>query len=657
MLTMGSRRGVLLISALLLVAALPFAGHAVIPGLDPSYFFALNWLFLHGRPGADDLLFSYGPLGMLCHPQPMGHNLVIANLLRGMVAAAFVWFFLQLSLVSRRRGPEDGTGRGRAAQVGRLVFALAGANVILHLPFLYLLFGLTLLALLLNRSTGRAEYLTLALICPALAFVIKPGFWILCLSLSLSHALLVAMARRKASFLAAALGWSGLALATFWLAAGGTLTGLVRQLRAQWELAVGNSAAMTLPSDIGWVLVLPAGLLLIGALMLLKPGRSLLAALILPTLAWAKYALGRPDHAYHLHHLALLLAVIFLAGAGAGKGGRPGRGQQWWVAFAMVAVALIGLHLGIRSVGGVGVQTTSPLALLSHAVEPTGLLDMGKRLSPGGEARRLEQGARPAMDEVRLGRRVLNRIGTRTVDVYPWNLALIHANRLAWAPRPVLQSYIAYTPWLDAQNAAHLASPRAPAFMLWEVNKQLGPIMSIDLRYLLSDEPRTMMEVVRRYRLCDAGKKVALLRRRPVPLSLETRVLERRQIQWNSWVKVPRVQGAMVRARLHHGVTLRGALLRAVSQDRFILLRYRFSDGAVRTHRVVPGAAQSGLWISPYLDHHFFEPPLAVAGRACPLTREWFEGNRPTEIRLVPSDMNAVAPNLALTWEIFTPAP
>ena len=646
-----SNRGILILTALFLVAALPFAGNPVVPGLDPSYIFALNWMMATGQPAADDLLFTYGPLGFLSFPQPLGHNLLLGNLLRGLVAAAFAFTFFQLCLGS---GVGPRSARWRAAL--SLAGALVGANLVLHLPFCYTLFALTLTALMARRSRGKPMVLTAAYLAPALAFVIKPAFWIISTLLLLSVGACRSWRDRRAGPLVAAAAWSSLALAAFWLAAGGSLPGLARQLRAQWELAAGNSGAMTYPANIHWEWLVPACLMLAAALLLLRPGRALLVGLVLPAMAWARYALGRPDHALHLHHLALLIGVLFLAEAAVRGRGAPAP-RRWWGALVMVAASLAGLQLGLADQAATFKQRISPARLLWQAVQPTGLQHTGKRLSPGREARRLQKVAAPVLAKARLGQRLRQRLAGQTVDVYPWNLALVHANGLTWTPRPVLQSYLSYTPWLDAQNAAHLAGPRAPRFILWEVAKPQGPVLSIDLRYLFSDEPRTMLELVRRYRLCDAGKRAALLVRRQQPLELEHKVLGRQIIRWNSWVPVPRASDGIVRARLKHGLSLRGMVLHAVSQDRFILMRYRFSDGAVRTHRVVPGSAESGLWISPYLDHHFFDPPAAGAtpGQDCPLTRAWHQGNRPTAIRLVPSDMRAVAPALSITWEKIRP--
>ena len=50
-----------------------------------------------------------------------------------------------------------------------------------------------------------------------------------------------------------------------------------------------------------------------------------------------------------------------------------------------------------------------------------------------------------------------------TVDVMPWDVGLIYEDgRLHWSPRPVMQSYLAYTSWLDQQDARLPAQCQGP---------------------------------------------------------------------------------------------------------------------------------------------------------------------------------------------------
>jgi len=91
-------------------------------------------------------------------------------------------------------------------------------------------------------------------------------------------------------------------------------------------------------------------------------------------------------------------------------------------------------------------------------------------------------------------------IGKGTIDVYPWDLAYIYANVLTFRPKPILQTYVAFTPWLDAQDANFYRSPRAPDYLLWTRVHWGGETGSIDGRYLLNDEPQALMEIMQNYK-------------------------------------------------------------------------------------------------------------------------------------------------------------
>ncbi len=93
-----------------------------------------------------------------------------------------------------------------------------------------------------------------------------------------------------------------------------------------------------------------------------------------------------------------------------------------------------------------------------------------------------------------LPQEVLNTIGNQTVDVYPWNIHLLLENKLNYLPRPVIQSYVAYTPYLENLNFDHYNSDKAPKFVLYDYE-------GIDYRYPLFDETKMNLVLLRRYKI------------------------------------------------------------------------------------------------------------------------------------------------------------
>jgi len=73
---------------------------------------------------------------------------------------------------------------------------------------------------------------------------------------------------------------------------------------------------------------------------------------------------------------------------------------------------------------------------------------------------------------------VCTRVGRDTVDVFGSAQGLVFANDLAYAPRPVFQSYAAYTPNLQEWNRRALAGTGAPRWILFAKSGRAGIVSS-----------------------------------------------------------------------------------------------------------------------------------------------------------------------------------
>ncbi|PPD42014.1 MAG: hypothetical protein CTY16_15310 [Methylobacter sp.] len=66
-----------------------------------------------------------------------------------------------------------------------------------------------------------------------------------------------------------------------------------------------------------------------------------------------------------------------------------------------------------------------------------------------------------------------------TTDIYSYNQAYLIASENTWSPRPIFQSYSAYTPELAGINRKHLLSHQAPDNIIFRVERIDGRIPSI----------------------------------------------------------------------------------------------------------------------------------------------------------------------------------
>ncbi|WP_306351255.1 hypothetical protein [Flavobacterium sp. '19STA2R22 D10 B1'] len=99
------------------------------------------------------------------------------------------------------------------------------------------------------------------------------------------------------------------------------------------------------------------------------------------------------------------------------------------------------------------------------------------------------------------------KIGNSKIDIFPWNISLLFENKLNYSPRPVIQSYTAYTKYLEELNFEHYNSEKSPKYVLYEYE-------SIENRYPLIDEAKVNLVLLNNYKCIDTfsvNKKPILL--------------------------------------------------------------------------------------------------------------------------------------------------
>ena len=642
--------GIALSATLLALTCWRFVAEPVSSGLDPSYRLAFNLLAQSDLRVGREILFTYGPWGFVLFPQPMGLNVQVANLL----GLAVLWVVsVQLLALALPRGQGPARERWTA-----LALAALAAGMMSHLGTGNLLFCATYLGVLLRRArapglcAGLASVVTLG--APALAFMIKPAYGILAATLVLADLVLESIRRRRPWPLLLQLPLLGAALLALWISSGAGPMELWTFLQATCELARGNASAMSLNPQLQWY---PLAALVVWFCWLaparLLPWRAV-ALLALPALTWSKYALARPDHAPVLLDLSamLLVPLVLLA--------RGWRLQLTRVSVVALTSALV--FVSVKSLPFDHLRRLSLGGFWARALDPTGgLLTLGRVMRWGETRERFVDHSRSLTARHRLSPKMLVTIGGHSVDTYPWNVSYIYANDLRWRPRPVFQSYLAYTPWLDHRNAQFFHSPSAPAFVIWEIQKQGGPLLSIDQRYLPNDEPLTMAALVTHYRMCRASRKVALLQRVDHAQFREPRVVHTARESWNKWILVPdRAPGTIVRARIGIHRTLYGWARRVLYKEKELFIYYRLQSGRVRRFRLVPDQAGSGVWASPYLPYGLFDMVRHQSEGpepGCPAMVSWPSSQKVHAIRLQHRTLNGFEPHLDLAWEELVPVP
>jgi hypothetical protein len=173
-----------------------------------------------------------------------------------------------------------------------------------------------------------------------------------------------------------------------------------------------------------------------------------------------------------------------------------------------------------------------------------------------------------------------------TVDVEPYQAALVWAYGLDWRPLPVFQSYSAYTTGLDQDDANDLNSSSAPQRIL----RNLDP--EIDGRVAVFDEALTTRTILCRYEELRTTSVWEVLGRGPNRCTAPV-PLEKVHAGWDQQVAVPSPPNVQSFVFVRIGGVAVGGL------ERLYALLYRPAGRVVLldggSHRLVEATASDGL--------------------------------------------------------------
>jgi hypothetical protein len=601
---------------LLLAFTFPVISPYFGPGLDPPLAWVFNSIVQAGNQPGRDFVFPHGPLSFLMYPLPVGHHLFITLAL--ITFLKFI-FFVQVSWLY---------GSDRA---GRRLLAFAAAYAaFLVFEIQFLMLGVMLSAFVLFLRNGKSWLIFLPAAIAVLAVYLRAYITVLAtVSLFLFATMLYFRFHRKRPAVAAlAIFVAGIVLT--WLALYGSLHGLAGYLKSRAVLSLDNSTAVAYyPENNAWLLAV--SLLAVCAIpFVVQDARvTLFFLLFLPALfAQWKYSMARED-TIHARGFVVFLFLLFLLLA-------PLVRRRRRLVFTLALVSLGAYYANLRTLPGYFEWTVQPFRFNACLDFVTHYPVLEKQWQY--ETQRAIAG-NILPDSVR------RYIGSDSVDAYPWDYSYLPANEFHWQPRPALQSYAAYTSWLDECDAVHFRGPQAPRFLLWHLAGPPGDqngctFESLDNRYVLNDEPRTVLEFIRRYSVHSRTAGWLLFEKRAAPLALQQAVVHQDTTRWNQWTRLPAAPGALLRVRAGIATNLAGKLKSFLYKGEAVYLLLRTEHGEIFSFRIVPANAADGLWINPLILHPGSDGP----------------DGRITEILFASSSAGQMHSAIPLTWEAVRPA-
>ncbi len=558
---------------------------------DPSWQFALHEAYQQKWQFGTDVIFTYGPFGFLMtrmyHPET--YSLMLA-----IWVALSVTFFLQVyGLAKKSIG--SSWGALLLSAIATRVAALDAMTFLLSFLVLFLVRQPTPPDSKVEgpeHSPGITDWLGRC------GLILAVGLLPLTKYTFVPAGMLVLSAVGVREVMCRRVPWNVLlsiaATVLFWHLSGQPFRGLREYLVGGFEVAKNYEPAMSLweTESLDIAAVWCAALLVIALPLLMRPSRfstSHFATSLVPMtlclllfMVWKfTFVAFHPQKIVMFYSAACLISLIALIS----NGTFPAR-RQWvgvTTTFGLLLVAVIVAENRYPSpVTALNEQIAFP-----HPRHPEAAIAFvqGRDWMPNRHSQRCDE----------INRRYDLSDLTGSIDVFPDHLYLaLTRSDLTFRPRPVMQSYVAYSPWLAERNAAHYRSDQAPDHVLFSVDP-------LDDRFPMLCDSLTWRELLQRYEVSDVLEDHLLLTRLPKHRTIQVSKLNKVKGDWGEWIAVPKLEEGLIWCRVQLYPTLGTKVAGMAYRQPHVFLDVRWRDGSTKRFRYIPTMGPSGFLLSPAL--------------------------------------------------------
>jgi hypothetical protein len=551
-------------------------------GLDASWVYGLGEAVAKKLAFGKDMVFTLGPYASIYTSSY--HPATYHFVLFGSACMALGFFILLLYLLA-----------GRSLLLSLLVIFFLACNS--GAPDATLLLYPLLLSLFVYRLTlskgdseqlsigdGPLTYLAVFLLFGVLGLIplIKGSLLILAAAIGGLCALrLYLTGHARLTIVAIVASVVGLLL--FWAITGQPLQGLPSYFINMFPIASGYTEAMSAKGK-------PAQI----TIYLLPWIVSTATILLARSLAWRNrlYLLAvfglflflafKEGFVRHDAHVAIAGSALFLAGVSLCM---VLTGRMRWVSLALCMGAWFAIC-----------NTYYPITVpnaITHARNGYARLGTGLWVAIRG-ARDLPADFEEARSRLRQQHSIPAMKGTS--DIYPFDQSYLLASDNKWSPRPVFQSYSAYTPRLAEMNRLHLVGPASPSNIVFS-------LQPIDQRLpALDDGPSwpALMGLYKPVRYQDGF--VYLEKRGGNAHDLDVKPVLEEDHGMGEIVAIPNTP-LPVFVQVHMKRTFIEHLQSVLFKPEELQVTVNLLDGSSRDYRFVPGMGEAGFVLSPLIEN------------------------------------------------------
>lgn len=556
---------------------------APLPDLDPSYQVVLEYARTHGFQFGRDIVFTFGPLGFLNTGVSEGLLPVQRTIF------ALIWSFIVAW-----------SATGLARQIpGSIKFVflawfLIYSNIgwLEQHAYLVMIFGsMIMMSDAQKRKGATAFFLTIF----AFLALIKFTFFVAA-TVCIVLCVLVNAGKRQYYLSCSIFSYYLAVFIALWLAAGQKIGNLFPWIRGSFEIANGYTEAMTIfPKVSVLVLCVLAGVLFLASLwVIIRSARlnsdriGLLAVTaVCVFLSW-KHGFVRADgHVMVLiFFLPIAFAVLFTETI---QNGISAKLRLYMVYFFIGAILLCNWAADFQEPG----------TMLTKLVEWPRYMLRNSRLivkSVSGnwgscfEALRVAQRQKRDTD-LPIARAV---VGKAPVDVINYTQWAALANNLNYRPRPVIQGYSAYTPFLQDMNLTFFQSEHRPQYLLFKME-------TIDNRFPALDDATLLPYILDNYKpVAKDGEFLVLQTSSNVSSNIPMSLILEQRVDFGQPFNLPAKNNSLAIMKVDIEPTFFGKVVKFLFQSPVLKLHINI-NGKTASYRFIPSMAEKGFLISPVL--------------------------------------------------------
>jgi hypothetical protein len=554
---------------------------------DDSWALALGHFLKHHVQAGEDYFFTYGPLGYFL-TWTSDRDLFWCRLAwEVLVKSLFVFALLKLI-----------KPLGLPARLTACLVIVAFAGPILTMPDVFCMVILMAQVVLLMNAAENPSRIA-DLVGVSLMGLLALTKFTLCLYSMTGVVGISGYLIRNRRWGRALLLVSGFAASfgIYWLAAGQHLANLPRYFYGSLQVTSGYTEAMALDGDPTQLYLGVAIALLLAASLIAFPLRchwklkqATLAVLIGLAIfqEWKNGFVRHDQHSFGFFAFVLFLPFLLPVAFPTIPWRKPPR-------VVLLACALFlsaaGIEIVLRDHGFP--YAFNPAQLLAGACAKT--YDHVTNLLHPVQRWRASQEEYTRVAAAHALPRIRAVVQDRTVDILSQEQSLILFNHLNWRPRPVFQSYCAYTPYLISANAQFLAGARAPEFLIVNLRPVDGRLPALEdgaaLLQILHDYQPVLIE--KTYLLMKRNSEGAPRRALSRHVSRDEVVKFDQEVSLDGEGDGPQVLALDVKC------CKTGKLRNFLHKPPPLFIRLRMANGQVHRFRFIPAMARTGFLINP----------------------------------------------------------